>query len=169
MSATDLYVSAGPNSPAASRQPGTSTPYCLPRRATKILAFWLPNPGSAPTRRSSSGPSAAPVQTLVTSLSYCSATTAHIACTRLAIDPGNRCNAGGVEKSVTSSSSGIPAISAASGTCPSRSVSTYGEENAFSSGICWSRTMPIMRASGSRSSKASAAGCWLSISPIRAG
>ena len=40
---------------------------------------------------------------------------------------------------------------------PSRSRSTSGEVNAFSIGICWSSSMPISRASGSRSSSSFAA------------
>ena len=44
------------------------------------------------------------------------------------------------------------------GGCPSRSTSSAGPRKAHSSGICWSRTIPIRRASGSLLSRASALG-----------
>ena len=84
----------------------TSTPYCLPSSATKICAFCVPKPGSAPSRlQQLRGRRSRVVQTFVTSPSYRSTTARHIACTRFAIDPGNRCNAGGFEKIATRSSS----------------------------------------------------------------
>src|SRR3954453_14537780 len=41
----------------APRQPGGVTPYCLPRRATKIFDFCAPKPGSSPIRFTSVAPS----------------------------------------------------------------------------------------------------------------
>jgi hypothetical protein len=67
MSATDKRVPSRPNIPAASRHPGGRTPSRLPSSATKICALFAPNPGSAATRRSSSAPEPAVVQTAAAS------------------------------------------------------------------------------------------------------
>ncbi len=95
---------SSPNGAHTSRQPGGVTPSCLPSRATKIFAFCSPKPGSALTCRRRCRPSAADVQTAAASPSYFSTTSRQSACTRLAIEPGNRCSAGCREKTAASSS-----------------------------------------------------------------
>ena len=56
MSATEKVVPGSPKGWLTACQPGGRTASCLPRRATKILAFCSPNPGKAFTRRRSSAP-----------------------------------------------------------------------------------------------------------------
>ena len=46
--------------PRPRASPSGVTPYCLPSSARKIFAFCSPNPGSALSRRSTSGPSGSP-------------------------------------------------------------------------------------------------------------
>ena len=69
-----------------------------------------------------------------------------------------------------SSSGSMAAITAASSgpSPPSRCSRSAGEEKAFSMGICWSSTMPIRRARGSRLRTASALSSPVMWSAIRA-
>src|SRR3954451_12614839 len=76
---------------------------------------------------------------------------------------GYRCRAGRSEKALARTSGSMEAMAAASSFCPNRCWSSYGPWKAHSSGICWSRTIPIRSASGSEARRASASG-----SPARA-
>src|SRR2546428_224560 len=74
---------------------------------------------------------------------------AHIAWTRRAMLPGNLCRAGRCRKTASNRSGSSSAISRGSRR-PRRCCSSYGPPNAFSILTCWSRTIPIRSASGSR-------------------
>src|SRR5665647_2664287 len=147
-------------------QPAGWMPRCLPRRARKILAFCSPKPGRAFRRRSTSRPSGSPPRhRRVTSPSWSSTTVRTTAWMRPAIEPGNRCTAGGVAHSAANSSGEASAIRAGSRP-PIRSASLSGPAKAVSIGTCWSRSIPISRANGSSSRRRSALGSPVIHSPI---
>ncbi len=62
------------------------------------------------------------------------------------------------EEDARSSSGSILAMAAASSLPPRRRLSSAGPAKAHSRGTCWSRTIPIRRASGSLVRRASASG-----------
>ena len=76
---------------------------------------------------------------------------------RAAIDPGNRCTAGGTAHSAANAS-GSASATAAGSRVPNRSSTLAGPAKARSIGNCWSSIMPISSANGDASSTASAAG-----------
>src|SRR3954463_4977403 len=77
------------------------------------------------------------------------------ACTFCAIEPGNRCTAGGSEHSEANCSGSAAAISAGS-RLPKRSRIFAGPPNACAIGYCWSRSMPSSSANGDPSRTSSA-------------
>ncbi len=158
ISATEASEPASPKAPAALSHPLGRTPSCFASKATKIRAFCSPKPGSAFTLLNSSAPVAAPVHTAAALPPYSCTSKRQSSCTRAAMDPGKRWSAGRSTNSAVSSSGFMAAISAASRSLPSLWRSTQGPEKAFSRGTCWSRTMPISRASGSSTRYLSASG-----------
>src|SRR3954447_12085734 len=89
------------------------------------------------------------------------------ACTFWAIDPGNRCTAGGSEHSEANCSGSAAAMSDGV-RLPNRSRIFAGPRNACSMGYCWSSSMPRSNANGepSRTSSAfSSPVMWMAIQP----
>ena len=137
-------------------QPGGWTPNRFTTIARTVRAFIGPNPGRPRSRASRSLPELASVQTRLASLPYRSAIARVSSWTRAAIAPGKRCRAGGVRKTSTSAVGSIAAIRAAS-RWPIRRWSSAGPLNAFWTVTCWSSSKPMSRASGSVTSRRSAA------------
>ncbi len=162
MSATEMKEPASPKGDVAARQPSGWIPSCFPSNAPKMRAFCAPKPGNALKRSISVLPSGSLPHKALAFPPYSSATMAQTAWTRSAMAPGKRCSAGVALNSSANFSGSAAAISVALSGAPMRRESSAGAQNARSMGICWSRTMPMRRASGSLLSSASA-----SLSPVR--